>query len=87
MIVAASAARIVGTGGQLIPIQSDNVASAGYDADTQTMTVVFDSGGIYEYAPVPSSLWEDFAAAQPHPWSVVGKPRLVDGGIPYRRVG
>jgi hypothetical protein len=77
----------VGTGGALIPIQSDNVQSAGYDATTQTMTVLFDSGGLYQYYSVPASLWEDFVAAQPHPWSRVGKPRLVDGGVAYKRVG
>jgi hypothetical protein len=78
---------VVGTGGQLIPIQSDDVQSAGYDAATQTMTVQFDSGGLYEYYSVPTSLWEDFVAAQPHPWSTVGYPRLVKGGVAYKRLG
>ena len=83
----APAAPVAGTGGQLIPIQSDNVQSAGYDAATQTMTVLFNSGGLYEYYGVPASLWEDFIAAQPHPWSQVGYPRLVEGGVAYKRIG
>ena len=77
----------IGTGGELIPIQSSNVQAAGYDASTGTMTVLFDSGGLYEYYNVPEGLWQDFVAAQPHPWSAVGYPRLVDGGVEYRRVG
>lgn len=77
----------VGTGGQLIPIQSDNVAQAGYDAATGTMTVLFDSGGLYEYYDVPAVLWEIFVAAQPHSWSAVGDPHLVKDGYRYARIG
>lgn len=77
----------VGTGGQLIAIQSDNVQAAGYEAGTGVMTVLFDSGGLYEYYDVPASLWESFLAAQPHPWSAVGDPQLVKGGYRYQRIG
>ncbi len=79
-------ATISGTGGQLIAIQSDNVAAAGYDDATSTMLVEFKDGSLYEYAPVPVSVWIDFVAAQPHPWSRVGNPVLVQGGVPYRKV-
>ncbi|NQW58551.1 MAG: KTSC domain-containing protein [Polynucleobacter sp.] len=77
----------VGTNGQLIPIQSDNVRSAGYDEASLVMTVQFDNGALYEYYGVPTELWTSFIAAQPHPWSQVGYPRLVQGGIPYKRIG
>ena len=77
----------IGTPGQLIFIQSDNVRAAGYDAASLVMTVQFDNGALYEYYGVPSVLWTSFVAAQPHPWSQVGYPRLVRGGIPYKRVG
>lgn len=77
----------VGTGGELIPIQSSNVQAAGYDADTGVMTVLFDSGGLYEYYDVPAGLWAAFVAAQPHPWSAVGDPQLVKGGVAYKRIG
>lgn len=77
---------IYGTGGQLIAIQSDNVAAAGYDDATSAMLVEFDDGSVYEYAPVPVSVWIDFVAAQPHPWSRVGNPVLVEGRVPYRKV-
>ena len=85
-----SGTAISGTGGQLIQIQSDNVAAAGYDDATSTMLVEFDDGSLYEYSPVPVpvpvSVWIDFVAAQPHPWSRVGNPVLVEGGVPYRKV-
>jgi hypothetical protein len=75
-----------GTGGQLIAIQSDNVRAAGYDDASRTILVEFNDGSLYEYSPVPVSVWIDFVAAQPHPWSRVGNPVLVEGAVPYRKV-
>ena len=77
----------VGTNGQLISIQSNNVRAAGYDETSMVMTVQFNNGALYEYYGVPADLWTSFLAAQPHPWSQVGYPRLVRGGIPYKRIG
>jgi hypothetical protein len=77
----------IGTGGQLISIQSNNVAAAGYNESTLVMTVQFRNGALYEYYGVPTDLWESFVAAQPNPWSQVGYPRLVQAGIPYKRIG
>ena len=76
----------VGTDGVLIAIQSDNVAAAGYDLNSKTMTVQFNNGYTYEYYGVSSVLWTSFLAAQPHPWSQVGNPGLVQAGVPYRRI-
>lgn len=77
----------VGTGGQLISIESDNVSAAGYNDSSMVMTVRFDNGALYEYYNVSPELWTAFVEAQPHPWSQVGYPRLVQGGIPYKRIG
>jgi hypothetical protein len=77
---------VVGTSGQLISIQSDNVQAAGYDAISLTMTVQFNNGYTYEYYGIPAELWNSFIAAQPHPWSQVGNPRLVQAGVPYKRI-
>ena len=77
----------VGTNGQLVSIQSDNVSFAGYDEISRVMTVQFKNGALYEYYGVSADLWTSFIAAQPHPWSQVGYPRLVNGGIPYKRIG
>jgi hypothetical protein len=76
----------MGTNGVLISIISDNVNAAGYDSDSKVMSVQFDNGALYEYFGVPYQLWRDFLAAQPHPWSQVGYPQLVQAGIPYKRV-
>lgn len=81
-----NAQTVVGTNGQLISIQSDNVRAAGYDAVSMVLTIQFDNGALYEYYGVPGDLWTSFIAAQPHPWSQVGYPRLVKGGIPYKRI-
>ena len=77
---------VVGTNGQLISIQSDNVRAAGYDANSMTMTVQFNNGYTYEYYGIEAELWTSFVAAQPHPWSQVGYPRLVQAGVPYKRI-
>ena len=77
----------VGTEGQLIPIQSDNVRAAGYDAETLIMTVQFRNGYLYEYYGVSADVWTSFVAAQPNTWSQVGYPSLVQSGIPYKRIG
>jgi hypothetical protein len=77
----------LGTNGKLISIESDNVSAAGYNESSMVMTVRFDNGALYEYYSVPAELWISFVAAQPHPWSQVGYPRLVLGGIPYKRIG
>lgn len=77
----------VGTNGQLVSIQSDSVRAAGYDEASMVMTVQFNNGTLYEYYGVPGELWTSFVAAQPHPWGQVGYPRLVQGGIPYKRIG
>lgn len=81
-----SATQQIGTNGELISIQSDNVSAAAYDETSLVMTVQFDNGALYEYYGVPADLWTSFVSAQPHPWSQVGYPRLVQGGIPYKRV-
>jgi len=76
----------VGTNGQLISIQSDNVRAAGYDASVLVMTVQFNNGYTYEYYGVQPELWNSFIAAQPNPWSQVGYPRLVQAMVPYKRI-
>jgi hypothetical protein len=77
---------VVGTNGQLISIDSDNVRAAGYDANSMTMTVQFNNGYTYEYYGISAELWNSFIAAQPNPWSQVGYPRLVQAGVPYKRI-
>lgn len=76
----------IDTYGKLIPIQSNNVSAAGYNSISQTLTIQFHEGAIYEYYGVSIDIWIEFLQAQPHPWSQVGKPLLVDAGVPYQRI-
>ena len=76
----------IGTNGQLISIQSDNVRAAGFDEASMVMTVQFNNGYTYEYYGISLELWDSFIAAQPNPWSLVGYPRLVQAGVPYKRI-
>ena len=74
------------TGSELIPINSNNVSLAGFNSRTSVMTVQFKNGARYEYYGVPLELWTSFLDAQPDPWSLVGYPRLVQGGFQYRQI-
>jgi hypothetical protein len=40
------------------PITSTNIRAAGYDEDSQTLEVEFNSGLVYQYAGVPASEYE-----------------------------
>ena len=57
---------------KLIEVRSDAVSGVAYDPGKNVLTVQFRSGGLYQYDGVPESLYEDFLAAQPHPWSECG---------------
>jgi hypothetical protein len=46
----------------LLPIASSNLDGAKYDPTSKTLTVKFKSGGVYEYADVPSDIYDNFAA-------------------------
>ena len=73
--------------GALISVRSDNVLAAGYTKSTRTLTIMFNTGSTYEYYDVDESVWIDFLDAQPHPWSQVGYPILVQGGYAYSKIG
>lgn len=46
-----------------VPVGSSNVAEIGYDAATRTLEVAFNSGGVYQYFDVPSSVHEGLLSA------------------------
>lgn len=47
-------------------VSSSNVASVGYDVETQTLEVEFQNGAVYQYYDVPSSVYEAFMSAPSH---------------------
>lgn len=47
-------------------VQSSNLASIGYDAESEILEVEFNHGGIYEYLDVPSDVYEELMDADSH---------------------
>jgi hypothetical protein len=41
-----------------IPVTSTDIRAVGYDTDSQTLEVEFNSGSVYQYAGVPLSEYE-----------------------------
>lgn len=66
------------------PIASTNVASVGYDENSQTLEVEFTNGSIYQYYNVESLLFEKFIQA-----SSKGQflNVYIKNAYPYSRVG
>ncbi|CAG1769284.1 hypothetical protein BAC3_00170 [uncultured bacterium] len=47
-----------------IPVSSSNIAAIGYDSNTQTLEVEFNSGSIYQYFDVPQTIYEALINAE-----------------------
>jgi len=45
------------------PVNSTNVATAGYDAATMTLEVEFQNGNVYQYFDVPEAVYQEFRQA------------------------
>ncbi len=45
------------------PVQSSNLRSVGYESDTNTLEIEFNSGGIYQYFGVPESVYSGLMSA------------------------
>ena len=65
-------------------VLSTNLRSVGYDRDTQTLEVEFQSGSIYQYYDVPEDIHDELMRAP-------SKGRFLNTDIknvyPYSRVG
>ena len=48
---------------QRTAVKSSNIASIGYDSDTQTLEIEFMNGSIYQYFDVPRSQYEALMGA------------------------
>jgi hypothetical protein len=48
------------------PVSSSNLASIGYDPDSQVLEVEFLNGGLYQYFGVPQGLYDELMAAGSH---------------------
>jgi hypothetical protein len=47
-------------------VSSSNIASIGYDADSQTLEIEFLNGGVYQYFDVPQYVYEELMNADSH---------------------
>lgn len=47
-------------------VTSSNIASIGYDADSQTLEIEFLNGGVYQYFDVPQHVYEEIMSANSH---------------------
>lgn len=43
---------------ELVRVESSMIYAVGYDEETRTLEIVFNSGGIYHYADVPPEEYE-----------------------------
>jgi len=46
-----------------IPVSSSNVATVGYDSETQTLEIEFNNGGVYQYFDVSQDIYEALISA------------------------
>lgn len=48
------------------PVSSSDIQSVGYDPQTQTLEIEFNSGGVYQYFHVPASVYQGLMNAGSH---------------------
>lgn len=48
------------------PVRSSNIASIGYDSNTNTLEVEFLNGAVYQYYGVPKAVYEGLMNASSH---------------------
>lgn len=66
------------------PVASTNIASIGYDADTETLEVEFTNSSIYQYYNVPAHLHAQLMMAGSKGAFLNA---YIRNGYPYSRVG
>lgn len=49
-----------------IPVNSSNLASVGFDSNSNTLEIEFNSGSIYQYFNVPESEYRNLMNATSH---------------------
>lgn len=49
-----------------LSVESSNLASIGYDAESEILEIEFNHGGIYQYFDVPENVYEELMNADSH---------------------
>ncbi|MEM7061866.1 MAG: KTSC domain-containing protein [Cyanobacteria bacterium P01_B01_bin.77] len=65
-------------------VSSSNLASVGYDPNSQTLEIEFLHGGIYQYSNVPLSVYEGLMAASSH--GSYFDQNVKKAGYSYRKI-
>ena len=47
-------------------VSSSNIASIGYDEESETLEIEFLKGGVYQYFDVPQAVYDGLMAADSH---------------------
>jgi hypothetical protein len=50
----------------MVPVSSSNLSAVGYNTDTRTLRIEFNSGGLYDYSGVPSHIHQGLMSASSH---------------------
>lgn len=66
------------------PVASSNIASIGYDPDSETLEIEFTNGSVYQYFNIPYALNERLMAA-PSKGQFLNV--YIRNGYPYSRIG
>ena len=66
------------------PVDSSNLASAGYDPDSRILEIEFNSGSVYQYYAVPQHEYEGLMRADSH--GSYFNAHIKKGGYSYRQV-
>lgn len=66
----------------LYPVDSSMISHVGHDAETRTLTILFQSGKRYEYSGVPPEVYEELRTAN-SPGSYFREE--IDGNYPHRQ--
>lgn len=49
-----------------VHVESSNIASIGYDSDTETLEIEFLNGRVYQYYDVPEYIYDELMSASSH---------------------
>lgn len=63
---------------------SSNLASVGYDPDSETLEIEFLNGGLYQYFNVPERIYDGLMAASSH--GTYFAQYIKKGGYRYRKL-
>jgi hypothetical protein len=65
-------------------VSSSNIASIGYDFDTEILEIEFLNGAVYEYRNVPSTVYNELMNASSHGSFFNREIRMQ---FPYEKIG